>query len=575
MKNVMNLTPEEKFYSEVWKLLEKIKEKYLATPKKQPPKPENNLFCEPHKPHGVEIWLNYGSLFNQQRNIIYKLQEWKSLKVLDETRGDLNYEGTRFIFKILQPRFNKIYQSWEKINENPWLSEENKIVQIKKVLGERQKQSKKNKINFPTDPDVIEEYLNILNRIERERQRTPAREPIAFPIPKGIVFAKGVPLPEQETSILRILEGDGIIKITQKTRLFVDSLGLDPYENSETIRAVIIPDLKKFENYRDKLSELKNQSGKSYKERKADTGARAKEIKRQLGEGVEKERKKEALKKELIEEVGKKIKKQIKPFEELGRQISSQAQKDFKNFGFKQYRKFIEKIDEQAGPMKRALEQFTAVYSDSVQNFLTPALQRLIESIKPIEEEMKRLNPLFEYPEYPKEAFISSDVMRARQGAETILKLENIEALLQGLLSKDKKKPKQVEIIEEIQKEKNENKKTTGRSFCITEGKWGYLKFYKQGKKIKIGGINSRHFRLLQCLYEPLGVFKTIDSAFEAIRLPKDTDDSRLGGFSTSKNRKIEKVQYSIKELQKIKELQGKLKFTFDYQKRYVKLEVY
>lgn len=417
MKNIMNLTPEEKFYSEVWKLLEKIKEKYLATPKEQPPKPKNNLFYEPRKPHGVEIWLNYGSLFNQQRNIIYKLQEWKSLKVLDETRGDLNYEGTRFILKILQPRLNKVYQSWEKINENPWLSEENKIVQIKKVLKERQKQSKENKINFPTDPDVIEEYLDILNRIEKERQRTPKGEPIAFPIPKGVLIAKGVPLPEQETSILRIFEQDGIIKITEKE---VDD-PFDPY--GRIIRAVKIPDLDKFKNYRDKLSEPKKQLGKSHKERKTDVEARAKEMRRQFEELDAKQ----------------------KAFEELRRQISSRIQEDF---NVKQYREVIKKIEKEVEPMRRALEQLATVYSDSVQNSLTPVLQRLRESIKPIGEQMKRLKPLSEYSEYPKEALISSDVIQARQGAETILKLENIETLLQGFLSKDKEKsfPKDIFI---------------------------------------------------------------------------------------------------------------------------------
>jgi hypothetical protein len=110
-------TSDEKFNKEVLDILMKIKEKYLATPKKQP-STSIDEYINVVKPHGVEIWLHYGDEFNQYKNIIYKLQEeWKALEVLDESRGDFNYEGTRFILKILQPKFDEVYKKYQELNE--------------------------------------------------------------------------------------------------------------------------------------------------------------------------------------------------------------------------------------------------------------------------------------------------------------------------------------------------------------------------------------------------------------------------------------------------------------------------
>ena len=105
-----------------------------------------------------------------------------------------------------------------------------------------------------------------------------------------------------------------------------------------------------------------------------------------------------------------------------------------------------------------------------------------------------------------------------------------------------------------------------GRPYCIVEGKWGYLKLGKYGEKIKIGGSESRHFRLLQCLFEPFGSTKTIEAVFDSIRLPKDKNDSELSGWDgiRRKNRQITIIQNTIKELQKENKLRGKLLFEFD-----------
>ena len=114
----------------------------------------------------------------------------------------------------------------------------------------------------------------------------------------------------------------------------------------------------------------------------------------------------------------------------------------------------------------------------------------------------------------------------------------------------------------------NENKlpEEKSRPHCIAEGKWGYLKFNKYGNKIKIGSQDSRHFRLLQCLLEPMGTAKTIEGVYEAIKLPKDKSDPDLSGWDSYKknSKKVSIIQNAIKELQKGNKLLGKLKFMFD-----------
>ena len=109
------------------------------------------------------------------------------------------------------------------------------------------------------------------------------------------------------------------------------------------------------------------------------------------------------------------------------------------------------------------------------------------------------------------------------------------------------------------------SQQTTGsHPYCVVEDGWGNLKFGKFGKKKKIGQPKSRPFRLLQCLLEPLSVAKTVDSVFEAIRLPKDKEDSRLNSWNTAQTRQVEIIRNTIKELQKDNKLDGKIVFEFN-----------
>ena len=109
----------------------------------------------------------------------------------------------------------------------------------------------------------------------------------------------------------------------------------------------------------------------------------------------------------------------------------------------------------------------------------------------------------------------------------------------------------------------------------IQNGK-GYLKFHKNGQKIPLGGINRRKFKLLQILMEPpetLGVAKNTEVVFEAIMLPKDKNNPKLKDNYLKQNQQISIIEYTIKEIQKIKKLQGKIRFVFYDNKRTLLVE--
>lgn len=102
----------------------------------------------------------------------------------------------------------------------------------------------------------------------------------------------------------------------------------------------------------------------------------------------------------------------------------------------------------------------------------------------------------------------------------------------------------------------------------------GYLKLYKQGKKIKIGNIKTRKFKLLKALSDPLEVAKTINIVFNQISLPKDKNDSSLADAYLSIDRQRNLIEYTVKELQKIDDLTGKIKIKYENNKRSVCLYI-
>lgn len=121
---------------------------------------------------------------------------------------------------------------------------------------------------------------------------------------------------------------------------------------------------------------------------------------------------------------------------------------------------------------------------------------------------------------------------------------------------------------EEIQPKKETTEKEipeTQRPMCSSENGIGYLKFGKFGEKIEIGRETSQPYKLLLCVIEPFGVAKKVDAVFEAIR--ENVKDKSRGGVYTDafdKNKKIQLIKFTIKELQKENKLRGKLQFKWD-----------
>ena len=134
---------------------------------------------------------------------------------------------------------------------------------------------------------------------------------------------------------------------------------------------------------------------------------------------------------------------------------------------------------------------------------------------------------------------------------------------------------KEKETQLEGRKEELNAESKTGRPYTMVEKGVGYFKFYKEGSNIKIGKETTRQFRLLQCLTEPnFGIQKTTEAIFEAIKQPKDDEDTRLSEMSPQrKTRILEIIEYTKKELQKIADLQGKVKYCYDKSKRNMWLE--
>lgn len=114
----------------------------------------------------------------------------------------------------------------------------------------------------------------------------------------------------------------------------------------------------------------------------------------------------------------------------------------------------------------------------------------------------------------------------------------------------------------------------TQKPSLVEEDGVGYFKFYKQGEKIPVGKVGTRKYRLLTALIDPIGVAKAIDAVFDAIRISKDDSDGRLRDDYLSTSRKMEIIEFAIKELQKIDGLRGKIKLGLSSDRRTIRLIV-
>lgn len=101
------------------------------------------------------------------------------------------------------------------------------------------------------------------------------------------------------------------------------------------------------------------------------------------------------------------------------------------------------------------------------------------------------------------------------------------------------------------------------------QGKFGYMQVFKNGKKLKIAGVGTRQFCLIKALFSPedaidatyTSTFQGYERVFKAITQGKDKTNSKLKSGATMKNEMCSIISWTIKELQKNKDVKDYLKF--------------
>lgn len=96
------MTPEEEFNQEVWHVLQRIRKAELATVGKN---------IEYKFPHFVGVGIIPKE---KQKKILYKLQEWKALKIRENPWEPPVSTPDTFHLNLLQPKFNETYEKFEK-----------------------------------------------------------------------------------------------------------------------------------------------------------------------------------------------------------------------------------------------------------------------------------------------------------------------------------------------------------------------------------------------------------------------------------------------------------------------------
>ena len=112
------------------------------------------------------------------------------------------------------------------------------------------------------------------------------------------------------------------------------------------------------------------------------------------------------------------------------------------------------------------------------------------------------------------------------------------------------------------------------KPILLEESGKGYIKFYKEGPRIPLGKTTTRKHRLVRALIDPLGTAKNVSVVFEAIKDPRDDVDTRLKDAYTAPTREREIIDYTMKELQKIRGIKGRISLTYHHNGTIVSLNL-
>lgn len=108
------------------------------------------------------------------------------------------------------------------------------------------------------------------------------------------------------------------------------------------------------------------------------------------------------------------------------------------------------------------------------------------------------------------------------------------------------------------------------KPICEISKGFGFLKFGKKGKRIKISKFDSQPFRLLSFLNKPFGSARSIDGAFEVIQTEHRKKSVLSGGAYLNMGEKIKALETVKKELQKIKGFTRTLKINIDKERKII-----
>ncbi len=126
------------------------------------------------------------------------------------------------------------------------------------------------------------------------------------------------------------------------------------------------------------------------------------------------------------------------------------------------------------------------------------------------------------------------------------------------------------------------NMKITLGTFEYRKKKHGFLQLFARGERIRIGQIDTRQYRLARCLFSPENkatdvsfnpTFQGIDKLYTAISLRRDNVNSGLKSDPQNEKRKI--ITHAIKELQKIRALQGYITFDWSPDKSKLRMRIH
>lgn len=100
---------------------------------------------------------------------------------------------------------------------------------------------------------------------------------------------------------------------------------------------------------------------------------------------------------------------------------------------------------------------------------------------------------------------------------------------------------------------------------------YGYIQLFARGRRIKLGKMDTRQYRLIKCLFSPenkeIGAsytpnLHTVERVYDNISLPRDRVS---GNHPFIEKKRI--IENTIKEIQKIKDLQGYIDFHWETDK--------